>query len=163
MPWSLWRDSPWFCSWRLADDGAIVRLFGHPVHLMLVHFPVALWPAHWTLHLLADRLPPGIASIAGFWLLAAGTGIGWLAATCGASDLAAIAGREDSRLLKSALIHAAVNGTLLLAFTVLLGMEIVRYPEISHDGIYLLVEGGLLGVLAVGNYLGGRIDWRRAG
>jgi uncharacterized membrane protein len=130
---------------------------------MLVHFPVALWPAHWTLHLLADRLPPGVAGIAGFWLLAAGTGIGWLAVICGASDLVAIASREEPRLLNSVLVHGAVNGTLLLAFTVLLGMEIMRYPEISHDRAYLLVEGGLLGALAVGNYLGGRIDWRRAG
>ncbi len=136
-----------------------MRLLGHPVHVMLIHFPVALWPAHWGFHLLAGRLPVGLAGAAGFWLLVAGTGLGWLAAACGGMDLIALSQGEDRRMVTGAWQHGLVNGTVLLGFTVLLGLELPRYPQVTHGPAFLAVEAALLAVLTVGNYLGGRLVW----
>ncbi len=135
-----------------------MKVRGHPVHVMLIHFPVALWPAHAGLHLFASRLPAGVAGIAGFWLLAAGTGLGWLAALCGASDLLALAKAGDARL-SPAINHALVNGSVVVGFTGLLVAEIPRYPAIAHGPGFLSLEVALLLALGVGNYLGGEIVW----
>ncbi len=128
---------------------------------MLVHFPVALWPAHWGFHVLAGRLPAGLAGLAGFWLLAAGTLLGWAAAVCGALDLLKFSREADQMRLNRGLLHGGVNGGVLLGFTVLLGLEGRAYPGIAHGPGWLAGEAVLLGVLLAGNYLGGTIDWRR--
>ena len=128
---------------------------------MLVHFPVALWPAHWGFHLLVESLPPNIAAIAGFWWLAAGTALGWLAAGCGLRDLINLARSDDPIALNQALRHAGINGTVLLGFTVLLGLERGSYPKISHGTGFLAIEAGLLGLMLAGNYFGGEVNWRQ--
>lgn len=127
---------------------------------MLVHFPVALWPAHLAFHLLADRLPAGTGGVAGFWTLAAGTILGWLAAGFGLGDLLFFSRANATITLNGGLRHAALNGTVLLGFTVLLGLEFRDYPIINHTNGWLLVEVSLLGVMLVGNYFGGKLDWR---
>lgn len=127
---------------------------------MLVHFPVALWPAHWMFHLLADRLPPTTAGIAAFWVLVSGTIFGWLAAGCGLGDLLVFSRTDAAHALNQTLKHAALNGTVLLSFSVLLGLELQSYPVISHGKGWLGIEAGLLGIMIVGNYFGGKIDWR---
>ncbi len=137
-----------------------MRLLGHPVHVMLIHFPVALWPAHWCFHVFAHWLPPGLAGTAGFWVLVGGTGAGWLAALAGLSDLIPLS-RTGGRLLNLALTHAAINGFVLLAFTVLLGLEWPRYPGISHGPGALVLEGAVLVLLGAGNHFGGTVIWER--
>lgn len=140
-----------------------MRLFGHPVHVMLIHFPVALWPAHAGLHFLAGRLPPGVAGIAGFWLLVAGTGLGWLAACFGLSDLLAIQRAGQSRRLSYALSHGLVNGTVLTGFTAVAVAEYPHYPAITHGPGFLAIEVALLVGLFIGNYLGGEVVWKDDG
>ena len=139
-----------------------MRLFGHPVHVMLIHFPVALWPAHWLLHLLAGKLPAGVGPVAAFWLLAAGCGIGWLAALAGAADLLALSRENDERRLNTALIHAGVNGTALVGFTALAAMECAAYPVVAHGVGFLAGEAILLIALFAGNYFGGSLVWADA-
>lgn len=140
-----------------------MRLFGHPVHVMLVHFPIALWPAHWGFHLLAHRLPDGLAGVAGFWLLLAGTGLGWLAAGAGFADLIVLGQKDKGGSQSGAWRHGLVNGSVLFGFTVLLGLEQPLYPTIAHGPAFLAVEGGLLGLLGLGNYLGGSLVWPASG
>ncbi len=137
-----------------------MRFLGHPVHVMLVHFPVALWPAHWCFHVFARWLPPGLAGPGAFWLLAGGTGVGWLAALAGLTDLVPLS-RTGGRPLARGLAHAAINGTVLLAFTVLLGLELPRYPGIAHGTGALVAEAALLALLGAGNHFGGAVIWER--
>ena len=127
---------------------------------MLIHFPIALWPAHFGLHVLAGWLPSGVSAVAGFWLLAAGTAVGWIAATCGAIDLLALAREPDAARLRTGFIHAAVNGTVLLGFTVLAALEASSYPAIQHGAGFLAGEGTLLAAMFAGNYFGGALVWR---
>ena len=135
-------------------------MFGHPIHVMLVHFPIALWPAHAAVHAFGARLPEGSVLVA-FWLLVAATALAWLAIICGAVDLMYLAlapGRPSFRL---GLIHGAINGTVTLAFTVLLAMENAVYPNIHHDRGFLLFELGLLILMLAGNLFGGSIVWAK--
>src|SRR5690348_7591383 len=114
-----------------------MRIRGHPVHVMLVHFPVALWPAHAALHLFSARLPAGVAGVAGFWCLAAGTGLGWLAAGCGLADLLDLSRAGDDRRLRDGLWHALINGSVLGAGTGVLAFEYPHYPAITHGAVFL--------------------------
>lgn len=135
---------------------------GHPLHVMLIHFPVALWPAHAALHGFSHQLPAGVAGAAGFWCLAAGTGLGGLAAGCGLVDLLGLQREGDSRRLRDGLWHALFNGTVLVAFTGILAVEYPSYPAIAHGPGFLGFEVLLLVVLGCGNYFGGEIVWRAA-
>jgi uncharacterized membrane protein len=121
---------------------------------MLIHFPVALWPAHGFLHLFSSQLPAGISAIAGFWLLAAGTAHGWTAAFCGAADLLAIWRKQDRTRLASGLTHGLINGTVLIAFMSLFVVEYARYPAIAHGTAFLGIEGLLVLAMFLGNYFG---------
>lgn len=137
-----------------------MRFFGHPVHVMLLHFPVALWPAHFLLQIFTSRLPPGAAASVGFWLLVGGTALGWLAGLCGAADLVALWKNDPRAGLTSAMYHAGINGTVLMGFTALTAVEYGAYPDIHHGMLFLSSEGCLLGALMLGNYFGGAVVWR---
>ncbi|HEY1847639.1 MAG TPA: DUF2231 domain-containing protein [Opitutaceae bacterium] len=139
-----------------------MKILGHPVHAMLIHFPVALWTTHAFLHAFAGRLPAGDAAVSGFWILAAGTGLGWAAACFGAADLLDIAAGGGKRL-RTGLLHGAVNGSVLCGFTAILVLEYSRYPAIAHGWGFLSLEFGLLGAMGVGNALGGSLVWPREG
>jgi uncharacterized membrane protein len=136
-----------------------MRVLGHPVHTMLLHFPVALWPAHWALHVFAARLPAS-AGLVAFWLLVAGTGIGWLAAFCGAADLLGVWREGDAGRLTKGIIHGSVNGCVLACFTCVVAGEYSVYPSIAHGSALLSFEGALLAAMFVGNYFGGALVWR---
>lgn len=140
-----------------------MRFLGHPVHVMLIHFPVALWPAHFFLNVFAGWLPTGAASAAGFWLLAAGTGIAWMAAIPGLADAIKIQQEGGARRVRQAVIHGAINGTVLLGFSGMLAMEWSGYPGPPHGFWLLGVEGLLLVGLFAGNYFGGSLVWEQAG
>ena len=129
---------------------------------MLVHFPVALWPAHAGLHAFAAQLPAGVSAIAGFWLLAAGTALGWLAALAGAADLLGLWREQDKPRLASALPHGLINGSVVTGFTVLFAMEYAHYPAIAHGAAFLAVEAGLIFAMFAGNYFGAAVIWKTA-
>ncbi len=135
------------------------RVLGHPVHAMLIHFPVALWPAHFALHLAAAHLPEATAVLIGFWLLVAGAALGWLAAVCGAIDLLALAQENNPARLRTGLIHASINGGALLGFTTLAVLEAARYPAVHHGPVFLTTEAALLTLMLLGNYFGGALIW----
>lgn len=136
-----------------------MRILGHPLHVMLIHFPIALWPAHWALHVASAWLPQPAAALVAFWLLVAGTGLGWLAALAGAADLIELFRGNDGSAQRAGLFHAAINGTVLVAFSALALLEYARYPAPSHGAAILVAEAIVLGAMFVGNYFGGRMVW----
>lgn len=135
----------------------------HSVHVMLVHFPVGLWPAHECLHLFSSKLPAGAAAVVGFWLLAAGTALGWLAAIFGVVDLVGLRQKQDDQPLSLALIHGALNGAVLSGSSAILALEYGAFPVVSHGTGFLAGEAALLGVTFLGNHFGGAVIWRRPG
>lgn len=136
-----------------------MRLRGHPVHVMLVHFPVALWPAHLAVHAFDSHLPAGAAGVVGFWLLAAGTGVGWVAAMFGANDLLSWPEKTDPAQWRAAYWHLGLNGAVLGSYSIIAALEWARYPAIATDRVDLAIEALLLLVLGAGNFFGGEIVW----
>ena len=136
-----------------------MRIAGHPVHVMLVHFPVALWPAHWVLHVFHARLPVDSVGAVAFWLLLAGTVVGWVAAVAGAPEWLRVTGGSDEAAMRNANVHAIVNGAVLLAFTVLTAREAAQYPHVVHAPRILIGEAVVLAAMAIGNYFGGAVIW----
>jgi uncharacterized membrane protein len=126
---------------------------------MLVHFPVALWPAHACLHIFSAQLPSGAAATVGFWLLLVGTILGWLSAFLGLGDLLDLRRKNKLSQLSNGLIHALVNGVVLNGFTAILALEYRAFPAISHGGAFLIGEVALLLAMGLGNYFGGAVIW----
>ena len=127
---------------------------------MLVHFPVALWPAHWLFHVFSEWLPPGVGALAAFWLLTGGCVAGWLGAIAGLTDLVGLSREPDRSRLTLGLVHGGINGVALLGFSTLAIFEYAAYPQIVHGTGMLVGEAAMLAALFLGNYFGGAIVWR---
>lgn len=139
------------------------RLFGHPVHPMLVHFPTALFSTSFLFDL---------AALAGFdkdfytasvYCLCAGLAGGLGAAIFGLIDYNKLAGKNGNgeQVFQKASWHAGIQFLVLAIFGVIFGTRYEGLYEISEPGILKLILSGL-GVLLMltGNYLGGDLVFR---
>jgi uncharacterized membrane protein len=139
--------------------GKGLRVLGHPLHAMLVHLPMGLWPLVFPLEL---------AGWLGGWdacwklaFLANACGlIGAVpAAVTGAADLAALGGKGKSAAL--GLLHMGAMGSAACLFGLDLllrrGMAPVAMP-MAIVTLGLSLGGSLL--LAWGGWLGGELVFR---
>lgn len=134
-----------------------MRIFGHPLHLMLVHFPAALFPMDLVCSLLARFTGNATFVQAAYWAMVGGTLMGLLALLTGAADLLR-AVEEKPALLRKLLWHGGINGTVLCGYALLTWSAYGRYPEAAADGTAVLfVKGGLNALMLFGNYLGGSL------
>lgn len=131
-----------------------LRLAGHPLHPMLVHFPVALW----TLAIAADT--GGLVSGgAAWWSVGSGCqALGVLTAMpsmlAGALDYAALPREHPAQ--GTALAHLLVMGVawlLFLASLALRGLPGAGAPPV----IAIVVAAAGFVSMAVGGWLGGRL------
>lgn len=131
-----------------------LRLAGHPLHPMLVHFPVALW----TLSVATDA--GGLITGSEIWWSAsfAGQALGLLAAVpamaAGALDLASLPRGHPG--LDTAVAHLSAMGVAWLSFLASVLLRGLPGPEAPPLGA---VIAGIVGFLAmaVGGWLGGRL------
>jgi uncharacterized membrane protein len=133
-------------------------IFGHPVHPMLIHFPVAT-----LLGLIATDLAylytgDFFWARAGLWLAGVGAAGGWISGLAGLLDLLTV---RRIRRLVTAWSHAVI-AVMLLSLASL--NWLLRYPapdaRILPWGLYLsLLTGGLI---AVTSFLGGRLVYEYA-
>ncbi len=124
---------------------------GHPLHLMLISFPVAFW----TGALFTDAV--GALRHDGFWfqmsvvLIAMGTVIAILASVCGYVDYLTVRMTRKARSVATGHLYWSLAATV--TFT-LAYVTRVHAPQ-SVLGIALTVGGAL--VLLVGGYLGSEL------
>lgn len=132
---------------------------GHPVHVMLVHFPTALFTFSFVCDLwgvFAQNPELHKVSLIG---MAPGVALGALAATFGAIDYIKLV--EDKDLFRKASWHAGIQLCVLMAFGMTAGMRIQDYPNVSEPGMgQLLIMGLAVAAMLVGNYLGGDLVFR---
>ena len=127
---------------------------GHPLHLMLISFPVAFW----TGALFTDAI--GAAEHDEFWfrmsvvLIAMGTVTAVAAAVCGYIDYRTV------RMTRKARSVATGHMLWSLAATVVFGLALWARASAWHApwGIALTVAGGV--ILLVGGYLGSELSNR---
>ena len=129
------------------------KLLGHPIHQMLIVFPLGLLAMAVIFDLLAMGLAEGYWSEIAYWMIAAGAITGLLAAPFGFVDWLAIpAGTRAKRI---GAVHGAGNVLVVLLFA---GSWLLRgdAPR-SPDGLALTLSfaGGALALVT--GWLGGEL------
>ena len=134
-----------------------MKIFGHPIHIMLIHFPSALFPVH-VLFALIGKYTFSIDLVkAGFFVLVMGCVLGWLAMIFGLIDMVGIY-KKRAELMMKVLRHGGINTVVLIGFTMLAIAQMKTLPDLTEDRISLLIlKAGLVILMIVGNYFGGQL------
>ncbi|WP_018804009.1 DUF2231 domain-containing protein [Salinispora arenicola] len=131
-----------------------LKVLGHPVHPMLVMFPVALLVTA-VLFDVADTVggPDFLGEVA-YWNITVGLVGGLLAAAAGVVDLLAIP--AGTRAKRVALTHAAANVAVILLFS---AVWVVRFNAESRaaGGALIAIEVVALAILGISAWLGGEL------
>lgn len=134
-----------------------MKILGHPVHIMLIHFPSALFPM--------DVICAGIAWYTGnpsfqdasFFAMVGGVAFGALAIITGTFDLTGLIDNKPLAM-KKALVHGGINATVVVAYSVLVFRAFKAFPELPPDPAGILILKICLVTLMIGgNYLGGSL------
>jgi uncharacterized membrane protein len=134
------------------------KLFGHPIHQMLIVFPLGLLGMAVIFDVLAMALGDGYWSEIAFWMIAAGVVTGLLAAPFGAIDWWAIP--RGTRAKRIGALHGIGNVMVVLLFA---GSWLVRStsPQAPDPLALGLAFAGFALSLATG-WLGGELVDRLA-
>lgn len=134
-----------------------MKVLGHPVHLMLIHFPSALFPMDVICVVLGFYTGDLTFYNASFYAMLGGTVLGWLAVITGLMDVGTLT-KTKSSLIKKALIHGGVNTIVLIVYSLFTIIALEKYPEfIKDDPIKLCIKSLTVIILIVGNYIGGSL------
>lgn len=135
-----------------------MKIFRHPLHVMLIHFPTALLPMNLVLSYLFYRTGDENFGAAAFYCLIGGVALGLLSGITGLIDLIAI---KDKTAMAAALVHGGINLTAILVFSVFAYKGWKQYPQLPAPAIAaLVVKLTTVIFLLVGNYLGGRLIFK---
>lgn len=130
----------------------------HPIHPMLIHFPVAALIALIGVDLAFVATDDYFWARAGVWLSGVGAAGGWLSGLVGLIDLATVA---RIRRLITAWCHA-ILAVMLLSLASLNWLLRFGEPD-AHVWPWGLYISGLTGLLiGVTSYLGGQLVYERA-
>src|SRR6185437_2066424 len=134
-----------------------MKIFGHPIHIMLIHFPSALFPMDLVCYFLYYYYGNTAFAQASFFAMAGGVILGWTAVMFGALDLTGISAKNEV-VMKKALIHGGINATVVIVYTVLAYSVSKKYPESADASLPLLIVKFLtVNFMIVGNYIGGSL------
>lgn len=134
-----------------------MKIFGHPIHLLLIHFPAALIPMDLACSLLQYYMHNNSFGLAGFYALAGGVAIGWLAICFGLLDLVKIS-LQALQAQKIALIHGGINTVVIIAYTIFAVKGLKAYPEVVPASMPLIISKAVLVAgMFTGNFFGGNL------
>ena len=133
------------------------RIGGQPLHIILVHFPSALFPmsvACSSLFYFSDNTWAGHAA---FYNLMAGAGTAWLTIVFGLWESLLVPANK-TKAIASILWHATFNGLATILFSIWATSALHGYPELVKDSATLLVFKWIaVAMLIIGNYFGGKL------
>jgi uncharacterized membrane protein len=134
-----------------------MKILGHPLHIMLIHFPSALFPMDFMCSLRAFYIGDIYLASTSFYCMMAGAAFGGLAVITGTLDLAGVAVNKP-KAIKKTLIHGGINVSVVIAYSILAFIAFKKYPLIvQDDATKLILKGALITFMIVGNYLGGSL------
>jgi uncharacterized membrane protein len=137
-----------------------MKILGHPLHVMLIHFPSALFPMDVVCSFLGYYTGNIIFSHAAFFAMAGGVLTGWLAVLTGVFDLTGMV-RDKPADIKRAIYHGSINTTVLITYTLLAFIIFKKYPEIAPDHLSKVIfKSVVVALMIVGNYLGGTLVFK---
>ncbi|MGE5431848.1 MAG: DUF2231 domain-containing protein [Syntrophomonadaceae bacterium] len=141
----------------LKKDIKEAKFLGHPVHLMLVHFPIALIPFSVLFDVLAVFYKNPQFAATGFYMLTAGLWLGAAAAVFGMIDFIRIPESKD-RARKKGIIHMMLNITWMSVFAVIWGLRLKAYPAITNESsLELVISAVSVLMMLVSNHFGGEM------
>lgn len=133
-----------------------MKVLGHPVHMILIHFPSALFPVDLMLSVFGFFTDQSVFYVAAFYVVIIAVVAGWLAVMAGAVDLMQL--QENEPVLRKALIHGAINTCILMVYSVLAYSAYRRYPELIAPNEFMLAFKLILVVaMSFGNYFGAEL------
>lgn len=134
-----------------------MKFLGHPIHIILVHFPSALFSLSVFLSYLARIYEIEQFTITAVYMLIAGVVMGWIAGITGLIDLVVVA-ENKPHSLKKALWHGGINIVVLLIFTVFAFMHYKKLPTVEIDNNFkLIIKTIAVVTLMIGNFLGAEL------
>src|SRR4051812_20420578 len=104
-----------------------MKFLGHPIHLMLIHFPAALFPMELVCYFIFYRTGNASFGDASFYAISGGVLLGWLAVITGSIDLIMI--KNDGDLQAKALIHGFINSTVVITYSIIAWILYKHYPN----------------------------------
>ncbi|MGC5305628.1 DUF2231 domain-containing protein [Micromonospora zamorensis] len=131
-----------------------LKVLGHPVHPMLVMFPVALLATAVLFDVVDTVGGPDLLGEVAYWNITVGLIGGLLAAVAGSFDLLAIP--TGTRAKRVGLLHAGANLAVILLFA---AIWVVRLNADSRaaGGALLVVEIVAVAILGISAWLGGEL------
>jgi Predicted membrane protein (DUF2231). len=137
-----------------------MKLLGHPIHTMIIHFPTALLPMELVLSFLFFKTANTSFGSAAFYCAVGGVAIGVVSMLTGLIDLLGFK-KEQKEALGVGLIHGFINGTVIIVYAVIAYKEWKVYPEIPlPTPTMLIVKALAVLTLLVGNYYGGSLIYK---
>lgn len=136
---------------------ARAQLRSHPIHPMLVAFPIGLWIGSLAFDIAALAEGDPSLAAAGFYAVIGGCAGAVLAATAGATDLFAVVPSRSSAKNRG-YIHALLNVAALVLFIIVAARR--GGPGAMPDGLSILLSAvGVILILCSG-WLGGTLVYR---
>lgn len=134
-----------------------VKLLGHPLHPMLVVYPLGLFSTAVILDLIFKGNHNPALSIASYWMITAGLVGGLLAAVVGFIEWMAVPG--NSRAKSIGLYHGLGNLAITLLFAISWWLRTGSQDHVPGTGAFLLSLLGF-GLALVTGWLGGELVYR---
>src|SRR5215813_14103748 len=133
------------------------RISSHPIHPMLVAFPIGLWIASWIFDILGSIRDSNYLWAASFYCAVFGICGALLAAVPGAIDWLTVVPPNSSAKNRGA-IHGSLNVLILIAFLVIA----FRRGSAANpaDGIELTISTIAIVTLGISGWLGGTLAYR---
>jgi uncharacterized membrane protein len=132
---------------------AKVRLFGHPVHQMLIVFPLGLLGTSLLFDILHLATGGDHWAQVSYFMIAAGIVSGLIAAPFGLIDWLSIP--SDTRAKRIGLLHGGGNVVVLLLFT--LSWFLRRDLPVAPSGLEIGLSALAVGLALVTGWLGGEL------
>ncbi|HUR36935.1 MAG TPA: DUF2231 domain-containing protein [Terriglobales bacterium] len=136
---------------------ARAHIKSHPLHPILVTFPIALWTAALVADIAGVILNHGLLWAAGFFAIVGGCLGAAMAAIAGTLDYISVVPPESSAKKRGA-IHGLLNSAVLMAFVVIVFKRGDAYTQ--PTSAQLGFEGLAVGVMMASGWLGGTLVYR---
>ncbi|MFG1915816.1 DUF2231 domain-containing protein [Micromonospora sp. NPDC048898] len=131
-----------------------LKVLGHPVHPMLVMFPVALLATAVLFDVVDTVGGPDLLGEVAYWNITVGLIGGLLAAAAGSFDLLAIP--TGTRAKRVGLLHAAANVAVILLFAAVWAVRL-NADSRAAGGALVAIEVVAVGILGISAWLGGEL------
>jgi uncharacterized membrane protein len=132
---------------------------GHPIHPMLIPFPLALWTTSFVVDILFYFTRHSTLLVIAKFMIAAGCLAALAAATAGFIDWLAI---KNGEVKKVANWHARLNVIALIVFAISFFLRLGRYSEFVGRRLTIPFLLSLVGVIliAISGWLGGEMVFK---